>query len=176
MLIEQVGGGRGRLSFALAEKYSDLTFMVQDQPEMGKHIEYPPHLKDRVSFKVHDFFTPQPIVAEVYLLGAVLHDWPDNRAIEIIQNLVPAMKDGARIILAENAKMQSGSQPYFFEAIIRYISHFPTSTYLVIAILTDLKCIQSPGHANAHHAKLPGTDFSGLEGFDAKSGPSVGVL
>jgi len=117
--IVDVGGGKGRLSFALAEKYSDLTFVVQDQPEMGKHIEYPPHLKDRVSFEAHDFFTPQPIVAEVYLLGAVLHDWPDNRAIEIIQNLVPAMKDGARIILAENVKMQSGSQPYFFEAMIR---------------------------------------------------------
>ncbi|OXV06700.1 hypothetical protein Egran_05535 [Elaphomyces granulatus] len=117
--IVDVGGGRGRLSFALAEKYSDLTFVVQDQPEMGKHIEYPPHLMDRVSFEVHDFFTPQPIVAEVYLLGAVLHDWPDNKAIEIIQNLVAAMKDGARIILAENVKMQSGSQPYFFEAIIR---------------------------------------------------------
>src|ERR1700722_16362244 len=98
MLIKQVGGGRGRLSFPLAEKYSDLTFVVQDLPEMGKHIEYPPHLKDRVSFEAHDFFTPQPIVAEAYVLGAVLHDWPDNRAIEIIQNLVPAMKDGAQII------------------------------------------------------------------------------
>jgi 6-hydroxytryprostatin B O-methyltransferase len=120
MPIEQVGGGRGRLSFALAEKYPDLTFVVQDRPKIGEHIEYPPHLKDRVSFEAHDFFTPQSIAAEVYLLGAVLHDWPDNRAIEIIQNLVPAMKDGSRIILAENVKMQSGSQSYFFEAIIRY--------------------------------------------------------
>ena len=122
MPIEQVGGGRGRLSFALAEKYPDLTFVVQDRPKIGEHIEYPPHLKDRVSFEVHNFFTPQPIVAEVYLLGAVLHDWQDNRAIEIIQNLVPAMKDGARIILADNVKMRSGSQPYFFEAITRYTS------------------------------------------------------
>jgi O-methyltransferase len=72
------------LSFALAEKYPGLTFVVQDQPEMGEHIEYPPHLKDRVSFEAHDFFTPQSIVVEVYLLGAVLHDWSDNRAIEII--------------------------------------------------------------------------------------------
>jgi O-methyltransferase domain len=122
MLIKQVGGGKGRLSVALAEKYPDLTFVVQDQPQMGEHIEYPPNLQNRVSFEAHDFFTPQPIVADVYLIGAVLHDWLDNRAIEIIQNLIPAMKDGARIILAENVKMPSGSQPYFFEAIIRYTS------------------------------------------------------
>lgn len=55
--MEQVGGGNGHVSIAIAEKAPDLTFIVQDRPEVVAAAEQqlPPDLKDRVQFKALDF-------------------------------------------------------------------------------------------------------------------------
>lgn len=34
LIMEQVGGGNGHVSIAIAEKAPDLTFIVQDRPEV----------------------------------------------------------------------------------------------------------------------------------------------
>ena len=58
-------------------------------------------LQQRITFLEHDFFTPQPIQADVYFLRHILIDWTDVEGIKIIQALIPALKDGARVLLSE---------------------------------------------------------------------------
>lgn len=58
-------------------------------------------LQQRITFREHDFFHPQPVQADVYFFRHVLHDWSDADCIRIIQALVPALKDGARVLVSE---------------------------------------------------------------------------
>lgn len=61
----------------------------------------PSHLSERVSFQAHDFFAPQTVAGDVYLLRHVCHNWSDKNAARILRNLVPAMKGSSRILLVE---------------------------------------------------------------------------
>ena len=75
----------------------------------------PPDLKDRISFQVHDFFTPQPVAADVYFMRWILHDWSDKYAIRIIRNIVPAMKPGSRIVIMETVLQPPGKLSFIGE-------------------------------------------------------------
>lgn len=59
-------------------------------------------MASRISYQVHNFFSPQPTKADVYFLKMILHDWPNKDACSILRNLVPSLKYGARILLCEN--------------------------------------------------------------------------
>lgn len=68
----------GFLSIAIANNFPNLSFTVQDQQvvvDMGREL-LPESLKHRIDFQVHDFFTLQPVVADIFLLRHVCHDWP----------------------------------------------------------------------------------------------------
>jgi 6-hydroxytryprostatin B O-methyltransferase len=52
--------------------------------------------------------TPQTISAEVYLFRFIFHDWPDHESVKIIQNVVPAMKKGSRIIVMDGVMPEVG--------------------------------------------------------------------
>jgi len=53
---------------------------------------------------VHDFFTPQPVLgARAYYLHHILHDWPDERCVEIVSQIKDAMKPGySRLLINEH--------------------------------------------------------------------------
>jgi hypothetical protein len=69
--------------------------------EPAFHATVPNELQDtgRVTFQAHDFFTLQPVEADVYLIKSVLHDWSDKYVVDIMRQLVPAMRPGARVVL-----------------------------------------------------------------------------
>ena len=69
---------------------------------MGEEIvSKDPQLKGRVEFMKHDFFTPQTVTADVYFFRHILHDWPDDECIKILRQLLPALKDGSRVLVSE---------------------------------------------------------------------------
>ena len=50
----------------------------------------------------YDFFTPQPIKgAKLYYFGGIYHDWPDEKAKQILRNTTSAMDEGSRIMIDE---------------------------------------------------------------------------
>ncbi|KAI9729020.1 MAG: hypothetical protein M1828_000105 [Chrysothrix sp. TS-e1954] len=86
-LVVDVGGGIGRdmenLRQALNPKTLEL--IVQDLPNV---VEQGRALHPEIKFMGHDFFTKQPIQgAAAYFMHSVLHDWPDDKALEILYNL-----------------------------------------------------------------------------------------
>ncbi|KAL3455582.1 S-adenosyl-L-methionine-dependent methyltransferase [Aspergillus heterothallicus] len=103
-VIVDVGGGQGGVSQALAGATSHTRFVVQDLEGTaleGQRI-LPQHLQDRVSFMAHDFFTPQPVKhADVYFFRYILHNWADKYSVQILRNLIPALKAGSRVIIYE---------------------------------------------------------------------------
>lgn len=102
--VVDIGGGHGGVSRALASVTSNLQFIVQDLPgtvDEGRKI-LPQQLKDRVTFMSHDFLTPQPVKgADIYFFRFILHNWSDKYATKILESLLPAMKDGSRVVIYE---------------------------------------------------------------------------
>lgn len=100
----QVGGSSGHDAVALARSFPSLKIIVQDLPgvEPAFCAYVSPELASRVTFQAHDFFEPQSVVADVYFLKVVLHDWSDKYSMKILRSLLPGLRDGARIILCES--------------------------------------------------------------------------
>lgn len=107
--IVDVGGSLGHASIALASALPNATFIVQDANtvalDQGRELvaRQFPQLVDRISFTQHDFFTPMPATLEgdIFLFQWILHDWNDADALRIIKSLVPGLKPGARVFIAE---------------------------------------------------------------------------
>src|SRR4051812_21555044 len=62
--------------------------------------------------------TAQPVKdADVYLFRHILHDWSDKYAIKILQNIVPVMKNGARVIAADFLMLEATTGPLWKERV-----------------------------------------------------------
>jgi hypothetical protein len=113
--VVDCGGSIGHVSVKIASQHPDLTMIVQDFGTLNPQFDatVPTSLKPRISFQAHDFFTPQPVKgAEVYFFKHILHDWPDSHCVKIIQNIVPAMNKGGRIIIMDGVMPELGQAPY----------------------------------------------------------------
>ncbi|KAI8944221.1 S-adenosyl-L-methionine-dependent methyltransferase [Xylaria longipes] len=102
--IVDVGGSQGFVCVALARKFPTLSFVVQDLDPVIKDARKRalPDVASRISFMVHDFFETQPVSgAEVYFFRWIFHNWSDKYCIEILKSLIPALKNGARIIISD---------------------------------------------------------------------------
>ena len=121
-LLVDVGGSSGRVCAAIAPLAPEMTFLVQDLPEVETAFNeaIPSNLTDRMSFQAHDFFQAQPVAeAKVYLYRQILHDWPDRDAIQILQALVPALRDGDTVLLCEAVFSEPGDLPKPIERLVR---------------------------------------------------------
>lgn len=99
-----VGGGQGAVALAIAQVTKYMKFVVQDLASNveGGRRTLPESLKGRVEFMDHDLFQEQPVKgAQVYFFRWIMHDWSDKYACKILRSLVPAMRDGSRVVLYE---------------------------------------------------------------------------
>lgn len=102
---------------ALAPVCPDATFIVQDIDKNGlqqgreRLARADVSISQRVEFVEHDLFTPNPITADVYMFRHVLHDWSDEDVVRIVENLVPALKNGARVLVSEGIMPSGKAQP-----------------------------------------------------------------
>ncbi|KAL8836049.1 MAG: hypothetical protein Q9170_003062 [Blastenia crenularia] len=122
--VVDVGGSHGSLSFALARTFPSLRFVVQDRPQVIAIVQenVPLELHDRVSFMAHDFFTEQPVKdADVFILKFILHDWSDKYAAMILQALVPALRDGTKVVVLEQILPVTGEMEVYQERACRYV-------------------------------------------------------
>jgi hypothetical protein len=120
--VVDIGGSHGTFSIAIAKKYPDLQFIVQDQPAVVAEgtDKLPKELQGRVSFMAHDFFEEQPVHgADVYLLRWILHDWSDKYAVKILKALLPALRSGSRVLVHEHILPEAGGVPLLEERGLR---------------------------------------------------------
>ena len=120
-LVVDLGGNRGQIAIPLAERFPALNVLVQDLKNVVDRAEeqVPEQLKGRVKFMAHDFFTEQTVQAKVYLVRWCLHNWSDKYAIKILRNVVPALKDGARVLIHDSCVPESEDMPSWREKRLR---------------------------------------------------------
>jgi 6-hydroxytryprostatin B O-methyltransferase len=95
-VVVDVGGGIGHVALAIHDAYPLLDVRVQDIGVSESHS------KNNVHFSAYNFFDLQPIKnADAYLLRQILHDWPDDSAVRILQNQIAAMGRHTRLIIMD---------------------------------------------------------------------------
>ncbi|KAF4628102.1 hypothetical protein G7Y89_g10046 [Cudoniella acicularis] len=103
-VLVDVGGAKGTVAMEIARSFPEMKCVVQDTPEVIEGSQVPEDLQEgeRLWFMPHDFFQEQPVKgADIYLVRNVLHDWSDKYAIRILQNLIKALKKGARVLVVD---------------------------------------------------------------------------
>jgi len=98
-----VGGATGSLLHLLVEANSDLRGIVFDRPNIvgaAAAAAAQRGLSDRVDAVAGDFFQSVP-PADLYVLKMILHDWDDDRCVQILENCRDAMNPGGRIAIVE---------------------------------------------------------------------------
>ena len=122
--VVNIGGGKGLECRVFAKHYADLSFIIQDLQDTVKagQNQLPEKFEGRIKFEVHDFFTPQPVKdAEVDYFRAIFHDCSDKYCIKILQNLIPALKKGAKVIVHNPHTKEAGTMPLWQDRMQRYV-------------------------------------------------------
>ncbi|KAL4935114.1 hypothetical protein BDV06DRAFT_207631 [Aspergillus oleicola] len=96
-LLVDIGGGVGQDLHLVKKALGHVIkgqLVVEDQASVIKNVPNAVHDPNFV-YLAHDFFTPQPIRgARIYNLKGVIHDWSDDRALEILRHTVASMTPG----------------------------------------------------------------------------------
>ena len=99
-----VGGGTGSMLARLLEANSQLQGTVLDLPELKTDALAgfeAAGVAERTAFVGGNFFETVPTGCDLYTLFAVLHDWDDERCLQILKNISTAMAPSGRIMVVE---------------------------------------------------------------------------
>jgi len=97
-----VGGGSGTLLSEILVRHRSLRGVLCDAPavlEQARALLSARAVLDRVELCPGSFFDRVPQGCDGYVMKSVLHDWDDQRSLEILRNVRGAMREGARLIL-----------------------------------------------------------------------------
>ena len=122
--VVDIGGSRGHIGIEIARHFPLLHVTVQDLESTvsGAESEVPPEAAGRVHFMAHDFFVEQPVVANVYFLRWILHNWSDKYCIKILRSLIPALRPGAQVIVQEICMPEPGTIVNWREKQLRSVT------------------------------------------------------
>ena len=96
--VVDLGGGNGSLLTALLARMPGLRGIVFDLPETVRDES---SFGDRLEFVAGSFFETAPS-ADVYILGTILHDWPDEDAAAILSTVRAASPEHARLLVIDS--------------------------------------------------------------------------
>ncbi|KAM0487389.1 hypothetical protein ACHAP7_001902 [Fusarium lateritium] len=93
-LVVDIGGNTGIDITHFLHAQPDIptgSLVLQDLPEIIQRVK----VDEKIKPQIHDFFTPQPVKgSRAYLMHAILHDWPQAEAIQILTHTKSAMTKG----------------------------------------------------------------------------------
>ncbi|CAM1502234.1 Fc.00g042180.m01.CDS01 [Cosmosporella sp. VM-42] len=122
--LVDIGGSHGFVCVDLGKRWKKMKFVVQDLPKTVESAPKPlcadEDIANRITLQAHDFFTEQPVKgADVYFFRWIIHNYSTPYAINILKNLIPALKPGARIVINDHCVRESGAENPWDEKLIR---------------------------------------------------------
>jgi hypothetical protein len=111
--VVDVGGGRGGLLAEILKSHPSLKGILYDLPQVVRDPAYlaAAGLLDRCEIIGGNFFESLPGGGGVYILKRILHDWSDQRCLEILRSCREAMDDNARLLVVD-AVLPVGDEPH----------------------------------------------------------------
>ncbi|PWY82520.1 S-adenosyl-L-methionine-dependent methyltransferase [Aspergillus eucalypticola CBS 122712] len=128
-VVVDVGGSDGHVGRLIAQRYQHINVVVQDLEYAAADFQAAAKEDRNIRFDAHDFFSPQTVVADVYLFRWVLMNWADEYVVRILQQLVPSLRPGAKVLVNESLCPESGSLPLATERYIRWMDLLMLGVY-----------------------------------------------
>lgn len=102
--IVDVGGGHGPLLATILTAAPDSQGVLYDLPVAvsgALHLLCKNDVADRVRLEAGSFFDGVPAGGDLYVLKNIVHDWPDEKAVQILRNVRTAAGPTATVLLVE---------------------------------------------------------------------------
>lgn len=119
--LVDVGGGHGALLAAILKEHPKLNGTLFDQPSViagargGRHATDKAIAK-RFALEAGSFFKAVPKGADVYTLKYILHDWNDERSVQILKTVRAAMSDKSRLLVVDSV-IPPGNEPGYVKLL-----------------------------------------------------------
>jgi acetylserotonin O-methyltransferase len=112
--LADLGGATGHLAIAACEIYPQLHGVIFDLPQVAElareQVELSP-ARDRIEIVAGDFFEDPLPEADLYALGRILHDWPDDKIGLLLRKILSRLPSGGALLLAEKLLNEDGVGP-----------------------------------------------------------------
>lgn len=111
--VVDVGGGNGTLLVEILRRHPHVSGVLFELPTVAARADAvidASDLADHCEVLAGDFFESVPS-ADCYVLANVLHDWDDERSIQILRNCHRAMAGAGRVLIVERLIPEDGGDP-----------------------------------------------------------------
>jgi hypothetical protein len=112
--LADIAGGHGGLLTSILKRHPGLRGILFDLPHVcpgAKTRIEQMGLGSRCEIVEGDFFQSVP-PADNYVMKHIIHDWDDDRALQILKNCAAAMRGSGKVILIESV-LSPGNEPHF---------------------------------------------------------------
>uniref|UniRef100_A0A8C8RWE7 Acetylserotonin O-methyltransferase n=1 Tax=Pelusios castaneus TaxID=367368 RepID=A0A8C8RWE7_9SAUR len=112
-LIYDLGGGAGGLAKECISLYPNSTVTIYDLPkvvQVAKESFIPPE-EHRITFQEGDFFKDPVPEADLYILARVLHDWADDKCLQLLTKVYKSCKPGGGVLVVETLLNEDKTGP-----------------------------------------------------------------
>jgi acetylserotonin N-methyltransferase len=102
--LVDLGGATGHLAVAACRRYPHLRAAVFDLPEvlpLARELLAGEEVADRIELVAGDFFTDVLPPADLYAVGRILHDWPDDKVQRLLGAIHRALPEGGALLVGE---------------------------------------------------------------------------
>jgi acetylserotonin O-methyltransferase len=109
-----LGGATGHLAIAACERNPGLRAVVFDLPPviaMARDYIAASAARNRIAPVAGDFFNDPLPAADLYALGRILHDWPEDRSRLLLAKIYEALPAGGALLIAEKLLDEDKSGP-----------------------------------------------------------------
>ncbi|XP_012680553.2 acetylserotonin O-methyltransferase [Clupea harengus] len=112
-IIYDLGGCSGALAKQCTLAYPGSSVTIFDLPKVVQMSrEHFVSAEDkRISFHEGDFFKDKLPEADLYILARILHDWTDDRSLELLAKVYQSCRPGGGVLLVEALLHEDGSGP-----------------------------------------------------------------
>ncbi|KAM8748762.1 acetylserotonin O-methyltransferase [Acanthopagrus latus] len=112
-VICDLGGCSGALAKQCTSAYPECTVTIFDLPKVVRtsREHFFSEGDRRIGFHEGDFFKDPLPQADLYILARILHDWTDERCVELLSRVYKACKPGGAVLLVEALLFEDGSGP-----------------------------------------------------------------
>jgi hypothetical protein len=111
--IVDVGGATGNFLAAILHHFPGPRGVLYDAPHVVSEaagLICAHGLSDRISIEAGTFFDRVPTGGDAYLLSHILHDWNEEKCLQILGNCRRAMKSSSRLLIVEMVLPDDGAR------------------------------------------------------------------
>jgi acetylserotonin N-methyltransferase len=109
-----LGGATGHLALAACERNPDLRAVVFDLPavsELARVYARSSIASQRIEVAAGDFFSDELPDGDLFALGRILHDWPEDKIRALLARIYRRLPAGGAILIAEKLLREDKSGP-----------------------------------------------------------------